>query len=666
MRFRILGPLSIDGPRGSFAVSGRQRRLLLSILLLNPGRAIGVGPLVERMWGAHQPKSAVANLRTYVYELRQLFRQAGDHDGRLISHPHGYELRVAKEELDLDEFRALAARGRSSARSGSREESADHLQRALRLWRGRPLEEFPDLEPNLAADILALEEQYWGVAADWVDAELAVGRHAAVLPHLRQVVAERPLDERGWLQLIAALRAAGRTADALRAYRDVRRICVHELGVEPGESLQRIHAEILASGAHELRAPTAPPQAVPAPPAPGGTEPNGNGRAHAGGRRQTGGTVAVAVGARTRLGPPRPRAASRPEAEPGGPATAPVAAPVTTPVTALPPRPAHLVGRERERDSVLALCGTAGLRRPGADVPVTVSLTGTSGIGKTALAVTLAHQLRQHSPDGQIYVSLDNSSGHPKSLSDVLEELLIILVGPDSVPDGDSQRIALLRRVLDARRMLLVLDDVPNAELVRPLVWSGWAMTIITSRPRLVDLDVTWHCNLEPLSPDEGARLLARAAGRTLLDEDGRAATRIVVACGGLPLGLRIVAGRLVLCPGTSLTQLADQLEEESMILDELAAGDESIRRRLSHEYMSLRSGDRRILTTLACDSSRNFTEAEAIRLTGASPPEVSRILVRLVRENLLTVVAGAAERTRYEVPKLLRAQLREQLQTAH
>lgn len=655
MRFHILGPLLIDGPHGSFAVSGRQRRLLLSILLLNPGRAIGVAPLVERMWGPNQPKSAVANLRTYVYELRQLFRQTGDREGRLISHPHGYELRVEKDELDLEEFRVLAARGRAAAREGNHEESADLLQRTLRLWRGRPLEEFPDLEPNLAADILALEEQYWGVAADWVDAELAVGRHAAVLPHLRQVVAERPLDERGWLQLIAALRAAGRTADALRAYRDVRRICVQELGVEPGESLKRIHAEILASGAHELRAPT-PPVA----PAPGRAEPNGNGP-RAGVRRPPGGTPSGSSGgqggAPAQTGQPQRRAAS--------PHDHGTSRPVPAPVTALPPRPRHLVGRERERDSVLALCGPAGPRRQSVESPVTVSLTGTSGIGKTALALSLAHQLRQHSPDGQIYISLDSSCSRPKSLSDVLEELLIILVGPGSVPDGDPQRIALLRRTLDARRMLLVLDDVPNAEAIRPLVWSGWSTTIITSRPRLVDLDATWHCNLQPLSPDDGASLLARAAGRPLLDEDCRAAARIVVACGGLPLGLRIVAGRLVLCPGTSLPQLADQLEEESTILDELAAGDESIRSRLSHEYMSLRAGDRRTLTALACESPGAFTEDQASRLTGASLPEVSRILVRLVRENLLAVVSGAADHPRFEVPKLLRAQLREQLQAA-
>ncbi|MGV9380433.1 BTAD domain-containing putative transcriptional regulator [Nonomuraea sp. NPDC003707] len=642
MRFRILGPLSIEGPHGSFAVTGRQRRLLLSVLLLNSGRPIGVTSLIERMWGSNQPKSAVANLRTYVYEVRQLLRQTGDEDGRVKSHPSGYELKVGKGELDLEEFRTLATRGRTAANSGDHEESAAILRRALQLWRGRPLEEVPDLEPNLATDVLALEEQYWGVAADWVDAELAVGRHTVVMPHLRRVVAERPLDERGWLQLIAALRAAGQTADALRAYRSVRQICVRELGVEPGESLKRLHAEILTSGAHALP--------VPAHPSPDGPAPEAN----------------DSRPADTPDAPAEPQPQVRPPRRRITPLNGRVSAnrPAPVPVTALPPPLRHLVGREHERASVLALCGLGRPHRQSAASPVTVSLTGTAGIGKTALALTLARQLRRYCPDGQIYLGLDSSSARPKSLSDVLEELLIILAGPGSAPDGDLQRIALLRRILDGRRMLLVLDDILNAELVRPLLWSGWSMTIVTSRRQLVGLDATWHCNLEPLGTEAGASLLAHAAGRDLHEEDRGAAARIVTACGGLPLGLRIAAGRLVLCPGMSLSQLAGQLEEESTMLDELAAGDASIRARLDHGHTSLHARDQRVLSALAGDSARAFTEDQASRLTGAPLPEVSRILVRLVRENLLAVVPGEEERHRYEVPRLLRAQLREQLQT--
>ncbi|MET9251466.1 BTAD domain-containing putative transcriptional regulator [Nonomuraea sp. NPDC003709] len=407
MRFRILGPLSIEGPHGSFAVTGRQRRLLLSVLLLNSGRPIGVTSLIERMWGSNQPKSAVANPRTYAYEVRRLLRQTGDEDGRVESHPSGYELKVGKGELDLEEFRTLATRGRTAANSGDHEESAAILRRALQLWRGRPLEEVPDLEPNLATDVLALEEQYWGVAADWADAEPAVGRHTVVMPHLRRVVAERPLDERGRLQLIAALRAAGQTADALRAYRSVRQICVRELGVEPGESLKRLHAEILTSGAHALP--------VPAHPSPDGPAPEAN----------------DSRPADTPDAPAEPQPQVRPLRRRITPLNGRGSAnrPAPVPVTALPPPLRHLVGREHERASVLALCGAGRPHRQSAASPVTVSLTGTAGIGKTALALTLARQLRRYRPDGQIYLGLDSSSARPKSLSDALEELLIILAG---------------------------------------------------------------------------------------------------------------------------------------------------------------------------------------------------------------------------------------------
>lgn len=631
MRFRVLGPLTITGPSGQVPVTGRQRRALLAVLLLHPGRIIGVSTLIDRIWGPHRPKSAVANLRTYVYELRQLLREAGDREDRLVSHSSSYQLNIEPDELDLDQFQLLAAQAREATRSSDHEKAAAFLRSALDLWQGRPLEDMPDLEQNLAADVQALEEQYWSIASDWVDAQLALGHCGSVLPHLRRMVADRPLDEHCWLQLISALRAAGRTADALAAYRQARQLCIDELGVEPGEALQRLQAEILDAGGQ----PRQEAVTLPAPRSAGADRPA---------RPQ------VLV---TRNTPPTRKPRTTPPLD--GP-------PVPRPTTALPPRPRFLVGRDQEREAVLTLGRAIGERSGSTSSAVTVSLTGATGTGKSALALSLAHDLRQHYPDGHLYLNLDGAGPRPKSLADALAELLVILIGPSNVPAEVPQRTALLRRVLHDRRMLLVLDDAPIADLVLPfLAGTGGSLTIVTSHRRLSVPDFTWHCNLEPLGVGDGIRLLAEMSGRDLLFEDD-AAARIVAACDGLPLALRIVANRLVLCPQMSVTELAERMEQDHATLDELAASDTSIRTQLSRRYSTLDPGARRVLHSLAYAPVKVFTETVAGRTAGIPALEASRILVRLVRENLLVPAPGDVDQQRYEIPRLLRLLVREQI----
>jgi DNA-binding SARP family transcriptional activator len=245
MRFHVLGPLEAHGKTGPMPVKGHRRRALLAMLLLHPGRVVTLPALVDGIWADRPPDSAIANLRTYVHDLRRLLQRVGDSAARLASHPAGYHLRVGPDELDLTRFQALASDGRRALRRGDHRGAADRLGQALGLWRGRPLEDLPAAGSAIRANAVALDEERWSVASSWIDARLALGQCDQVLPLLRRMVVERPLYERTRLQLVLALRGAGRTVDALVAYREARRVFVDELGVEPGAELQRAHTAIL-------------------------------------------------------------------------------------------------------------------------------------------------------------------------------------------------------------------------------------------------------------------------------------------------------------------------------------------------------------------------------------------------------------------------------------
>ncbi len=265
MRFHVLGPLEAVGDLGPVPISGPRRRTLLAILLMDPGRIVTLSALVDGIWSDDPPDSAIANIRTYVHRLRRLLQHAGDSPTRLISHPSGYEIDVDPAELDLLRFRELAEDGHQAVKCGDHRRAVERLGLALSLWRGRPLADLPAVGSAVSARATALEDERWAVAASWVDARLTLGQCDQLIPQLRQMIAERPLCEQTRLQLILALRAAGRTADALSAYREARRTSIEELGVEPGVELQRVHTAILNGQSPVPQRPLVQPARVAAP-----------------------------------------------------------------------------------------------------------------------------------------------------------------------------------------------------------------------------------------------------------------------------------------------------------------------------------------------------------------------------------------------------------------
>ncbi|HEX6699805.1 MAG TPA: BTAD domain-containing putative transcriptional regulator [Gaiellaceae bacterium] len=233
MEFRILGPLEVREGERVLPLGGAKRRAVLAVLLLDANRVVSVERLVDGVWGDSPPSTALASLQNHLARLRQ---ELGE---RLVTRSPGYALRVGEGELDLDRFLRLA----DDANGAEPAVAADRLAEALALWRGPPL---ADLAAEPAGRAAAhLEELRLAALEERIEADLALGRHAALVSELEELVAHEPYRERPRRQLIVALYRSGRQADALEAYAQARRTFVDDLGTEPGRELQELQRAVL-------------------------------------------------------------------------------------------------------------------------------------------------------------------------------------------------------------------------------------------------------------------------------------------------------------------------------------------------------------------------------------------------------------------------------------
>jgi DNA-binding SARP family transcriptional activator len=233
-RFRLLGPLEAsDGDRPVTLPVGKPR-ILLARLLLSADRVVSREELVDSLWGDRPPASSKKLVQAYVSQLRKaLGAQA------IETRPPGYVLRGA--DLDTAAVQRLAERVDETPDPVTRVEL---LQRALALWRGRPLAEFRD-EPFARAAARRLDELRLAALEQKLEAELELGRHERAIADLEALVEEEPLRERPRRLLMVALHRSGRQAEALSRYREGRRLLVQELGIEPSAALQELERAIL-------------------------------------------------------------------------------------------------------------------------------------------------------------------------------------------------------------------------------------------------------------------------------------------------------------------------------------------------------------------------------------------------------------------------------------
>ncbi|MGH3731553.1 MAG: AfsR/SARP family transcriptional regulator, partial [Micromonosporaceae bacterium] len=519
-RVLILGPVEVwVGDRQVHL--NRLERSLVAVLALARGRVVATDRLAVALWPGRPSEPARGRLRSLVSSVRRALIAAGDTDGVLRSRPPGYLLRLTAEQFDLSQCEAAVAQARTHEAEGRPGEAADALRAALRLWRGQAL----DGVAVSAADAAQLDELRLRIFSEYVDAERDRGAGTRLIPEVRHAVEEHPTQQHLRCQLMLLLDGAGRTAEALRVYRDGCR-ALRDHGVNPGPELRRLWQRIQAR---------------------------------------------------------RPGVGPTPASDPP-----PRDLPEWQPPHQLPPEGYPLVGRGPD---VAALRQLVDRHHDStASMPALVAWSGMGGVGKTALALAVAHAIRRDHPDGCLFADL---RGHEAAHADpyhLMGSFLRALGSPpQAVPDDPETRLAAYRSRTADRTLLIVLDNAADERQVRPLIpASGTATVLVTGRTALLGLDGAQLKRLDVLPLPAAVDLLRTLLGPDRVAGEPEAADRLVRLCGRLPLALRITAARLISRTEMSLRDAVDRLTDEQRRLTALEVGDVGVRSSLQLSYQRL------------------------------------------------------------------------------
>ncbi|MER6282523.1 AfsR/SARP family transcriptional regulator [Streptomyces sviceus] len=645
VRFAVLGAVRVRRGETEVDLAGPQERALLALLLVRAGQPVAVSEIVDVLWGADPPRSAVNVVRRHVGSLRRLLEPglAARAEGRwLLRDAGGYRLVTDGESSDLLRFRALREAGRRTM-DESPGRAVALLTEALSLWRGPVAAGIP-VQARAHPAFDAADRERLMAVREAADAAQRAGLPGTVLPELQRAAAEHPLDEPVQGALILTLAAAGRRSEALTAYEAVRTRLAEELGIDPGAELRVVRDAVLL--AH--------PQAE---------------AEHA---LQAGASVSAAAAATSDSGSVGFSSAG---SESAGSESAGSDSVGPAPRRPVPPPPAQLphdlplfTGRHAELDEVCALFGE-DVPHPG--TVVISAIGGMAGVGKTTLAVHWAHRVADRFPDGQLYVNLRgfDPSGAVLEPGEALRGFLDALgVPPERVPHGLDAQAALYRSALAGRRVLVVLDNARDAEQVRPLLpGSPGCLTIVTSRdelPGLVAAHGAHSVTLRPFDAVQARAFLVRRLGADRVAAEPDAADEIGELCAGLPLALACVAARAALHPHFPLAAVAAELREADGSLDAFARSDASldVGTVFSWSTRAVSDAAARLFRLLALHPGPDFSLPAAAALAGLPARRTRPLLAELTGLHLITEHTPA----RYVFHDLLRAHATELVDERH
>jgi tetratricopeptide (TPR) repeat protein len=331
----------------------------------------------------------------------------------------------------------------------------------------------------------------------------------------------------------------------------------------------------------------------------------------------------------------------------------------------LPPDIHDFTGRDQPVRQARTLLARTPDRPAGVRTVVVSAIAGKPGVGKTALAIHLAHQLRPQFPDGQLYVNLRGPEAEPLDPGRVLREFLHAMgVAEATIPEGLEERARLYRARLADRRVLVVLDNAATEAQLRPLLPGGASCAVlITSRTRLTGLEAAHLIDLDVLGPESAVELLAKVAGPERVTAEPQAAQRIVAYCGHLPLAIRIAGARLAARPQWRLARLAERLAAQHRRLDELATGDREVRASFALSYQEQANDEQRAFCRLGLLVGADFAAWVAAPLLGVALAQAERAVEHLADAQLLEVAGeDATGQLRYRFHDLLRLFAHERL----
>ncbi|MEV4217369.1 BTAD domain-containing putative transcriptional regulator [Nonomuraea sp. NPDC049725] len=581
LRFAVLGPVRAWRDGQELDLGTPLQRSILGMLLLREGRAVTPAEMIDAVWGEDAPPRALGALRTYVSRLRTVLepdRPARSRPELLTSVGRGYALRLPGDALDLTRFERGMAEAESARRSGRLSAAATGLRAALALFEGEPLA--GAVGPYAEHQRDRLIERRISAIETLMDMDLELGNHAAVVSELIALTADHPLRERLRAQLMLAYYRCGRQGDALAVFTETRDALVEELGIEPGHELTSLHQRILAADPTLAAAEVAPDE----PPAE---------EEHA---------------------PELPRPAQ------------------------LPAAVNDFTGRKELARRLRTLLSA---QSPAEGVPV-AAICGIGGVGKTTLAVHVAHATGDLFPDGQLYADLRGYTDEATAPESALGAFLRALGIPtDVIPEGLAERSALYRSILADRRILVLLDNARDARQVSPLLpGSPGCAAIVTSRVKLADLPSAKLIDLDVMEPDEALSLFSSVAGPERVAAEHAAAMDVVAACGFLPLAVRIVAARLAARPSWTVASLVPRLADEQRRLDELRVGDLAVEATFALGYGQLEAAQARAFRLLSLPNGPDISAGAAAAVLSTTVIEAEDVLESLVDASLLEAPA--------------------------
>jgi DNA-binding SARP family transcriptional activator len=602
VRFSLLGPVRAWRGPAEVDLGPNQQRAIVALLLVRANQLVATDDLIELLWERNPPGSAINAIHKYVGAIRRLLEPdlEARTSGRWLSRQGGaYRLAADESTSDLIAFRCMVKDARS-ARAGDRPADAlDLLMAALGLRRGA-CGEGPERHGRHRDYFTAVDQEYATVAAEAADAALACAQPLRILPLLRQVASDEPLNESLQSRLMLLLAATGQQALALSHYQAIRVRLSDELGVDPGTEMCTAHGKVLR-------------QELPA--------------AATGNRAELG----SATGS-VRVSDPQ---AARICLPPG------VLSPLVPPAQ-LPADLPTFAGREAELRQVSRMLS------PDSESPLVAicAIDGMAGIGKTTFAIHWAHRVAEHFEDGQLYLNLHgfDSSASPMPPADALGTLLCSLGLPARyIPHDLDARAGMYRSVLAGKHVLIVLDNARDVEQIRPLLpGSPVCLVIATSRTPLAGLAMTEGVRL--LTLELPSRLTARETLERRLGVDRIAAEpeaveEIIQVCGRLPLALATVAARATAHPGFTLASIATDLRRTRGGLDAFGTAGVAadVRTAFSWSYRHLTPQACRLFRLLSLQPAADITVAASASLLGAAPETANNLMAELTSTALIT-----------------------------
>ncbi len=622
--FSILGPLEVTAPDGELRVTGRNERIVLSVLVTWVGEVVSIERLTEALWGDEPPRSSPKVVQNIVLRLRRRLGQA------IETRPGGYLLAVAPDAVDARRFDRLVVEGQTAAHNGDWEACAHALAAAVGLWRGRPLVELDHWEPG-RWEATRLEEQHRCVVEELAEAELACDRHREQLPILYTMVSEEPLREHRWALLMLALYRCGQQAEALRVYQRAGST-LSELGLSPGPELRGLERAI-SIGDPALGAET-------------------HRRLYVSDVIERRPVVEDAPGPRMRRRGRSGRSAGH-----------------------LPTQLTSFVGREDDVAGVGAVLQRCRL----------VTITGSGGVGKSRLAIRVAADVSDDHPDGAWFCPLA-AAASAGEIAQVVAASIGVRLGRNLTVErslvewiGDATLLLILdncEHLLEGagRFAELILQSCPNLHF------------LTTSRERLgvggeqiwplASLTVPAPAGVGPQVRSEAVALFvdrARAVvpSFTITPVHAVAVDEICRRLDGIPLAIELAAARV---SAMTPTEIASKLDHRFRLLrGGPVTGDgrhRTLQATLDWSYSLLDDVERDVFDRLGVFSGR--FDADAVMAVAAPGPveawdaiDVLDALGQLAGQSMVTVVDSGGAVSRYELLETFRLYALERLQSA-